>query len=313
MKTSQQGQSQPWPRPGTVSKASPRLLRVEPSGAETCPSPSLTVTTGGTRWIPGEPSAPSAPQGMPAALARWGDPRATSMLSPRPLSPGPGTPFSRQCASVGSAGGLGLAGHRAAGGRGRTRRGGGARQPCPRPIASQGPPLTVLADSLGPLPSSARAPQSLGSAGLCHCPRALSVPPGARAGPGPTARPRPPLGPGGPRRARTCLDLAWAAGPCAGAPSPCPSRSPWRGGQGRRSVRRLRSSCPRPGDATSSSLGRFRRSPRPALLPLAGDSGRELPRANPRPARSSKPRCARRGAGDGAARTRGRWGRCRGR
>ena len=102
---------------------------------------------------------------------------------------------------------------------GRTRRGGGARQPCPRPIASQGPPLTVLADSLGPIPSSTRVPQCL-SRGPVSQPEAASTPParpGAplRAHPVPDPAPGPlpahGLGSQGPRRARTCLDLAWAA------------------------------------------------------------------------------------------------------
>lgn len=108
-------------------------------------------------------------------------------------------------------------------------------------------------------------------------------------------------------------------GPFCAAPSPCPSRSqPWRGGQGRRSVRRLRSSGSRPGDATSprrwaASGARCGPAPPPIGRRLGG---RELPSARSQSAPgSSKQAPAVRDVGRETARP-GRvaaGGRCRGR
>lgn len=142
----------------------------------TAESPACWVL-GHSAWGQRLPSAGSVPQWAPRAAADW----------PRTGQPADG---------------------------GRTRRGGGARQPCPRPIASQGPSLTVLADSRGPLPSSTRVPQSL-SRGPVSLPETASTPLSvtSRCPIRRRAHSPPPAGLGsrGPRRARTCLDLAWAA------------------------------------------------------------------------------------------------------
>lgn len=164
--------------------------------------------------------------------------------------------------------------------------------PCPvLALSSPHPPprrQTLLPSHLPPLPSSYVRPALSQTGRLpCPCPPPQSHPSPTPRCPdrGPRVRSgrstRPPQG----RETRAAPAPAWTWparpwGPSCAAPSPCPSRfQPWRGGRGgrvRRSVRRLRGSCSRPGDATSprrSAASGAGSGPRPRLPLARGQRG----------------------------------------
>lgn len=179
------------------------------------------------------PKYPSGHAGYPCKLGTQGPP-ARWVLGH--LSLGPGTPYDRQYASVGSTGGSGLARHPAARRSGKETLGRGCQatvplsHPFPRPTTylRSIPHLRpeVHPANLAPLPSSPYVPvptkrSSASPAGLCHCPKTIrSLPP--------PARPCLPLLPPAPAPSPPPVPAPLPPGPCSSPHSPPPAPRPPR-------------------------------------------------------------------------------------